>query len=69
MVRVAVLSDIHGNRWALEAVVADALGRGAQHLLNLGDLLYDWESAARMAEENGRADWAYSLRTGLALKS
>ncbi|TXN08380.1 metallophosphoesterase family protein [Methylobacterium sp. WL103] len=27
---------------------------------------YDWDRAARRAEENGRDDWAYSLRTGLA---
>lgn len=25
---------------------------------------YDWESAARQAERNGRADWAFALRTG-----
>ncbi|WP_293797613.1 metallophosphoesterase family protein [uncultured Bosea sp.] len=28
---------------------------------------YDWERAARRAEDNGRADWAYALRTGRAL--
>jgi len=27
---------------------------------------YDWESAARRAESNGRPDWAHSLRSGLA---
>lgn len=27
---------------------------------------YDWDRAARRAEESGRGDWAYSLRTGLA---
>jgi len=36
----AVLSDIHGNIWALEAVLADLARRGLQHLLNLGDSLY-----------------------------
>lgn len=25
---------------------------------------YDWEQAARLAERNGRPDWAYALRTG-----
>jgi predicted phosphodiesterase len=25
---------------------------------------YDWEGAARRAEENGRPDWAHALRTG-----
>ena len=28
---------------------------------------YDWERAARRAEDNGRADWAHALRTGRAL--
>jgi predicted phosphodiesterase len=37
---LAVLSDIHGNRWALEAVLARAQARGATRLLNLGDILY-----------------------------
>ena len=27
---------------------------------------YDWPAAARMAEENGRPDWARWLRTGRA---
>ncbi len=27
-------------------------------------VVYDWESAARRAEVNGRADWAVGLRTG-----
>lgn len=39
MSRIAVLSDIHGNLPALEAVVADAEARGCTHFLNLGDLL------------------------------
>jgi putative phosphoesterase len=38
--RWLVLSDIHGNRWALEAVLADACGRGATHVVNLGDACY-----------------------------
>lgn len=29
--------------------------------------VYDWEHAARRAEDNGRADWAHALRTGTAL--
>jgi predicted phosphodiesterase len=28
------------------------------------EVVYDWESAARRAEANGRADWAVGLRTG-----
>ena len=38
--RVAVLSDIHGNRWALEAVLADAGRRGLRDMVNLGDTVY-----------------------------
>lgn len=30
-------------------------------------LAYDWEAAARAAQNNGRADWAHALRTGWAL--
>lgn len=37
---IAVLADIHGNRWALEAVLEDARSRGIRELLNLGDCLY-----------------------------
>jgi predicted phosphodiesterase len=38
--RYAVLSDIHGNIWALEAVLADAVNRGLQRFINLGDTVY-----------------------------
>ncbi len=38
--RMAVLSDIHGNRWALEAVLADIKRRGIREIVNLGDSLY-----------------------------
>jgi predicted phosphodiesterase len=37
--RTAVLSDIHGNLPALEAVVADAESRGCSAFVNLGDIL------------------------------
>lgn len=37
---IAVLADIHGNRWALEAVLEDARRRGIRRLVNLGDCLY-----------------------------
>ena len=36
---IAVLSDIHGNLPALEAVIADAAGRGATGFVNLGDIV------------------------------
>ena len=35
--RIAILSDIHGNLPALEAVVADLRGRGVDLVVNLGD--------------------------------
>lgn len=37
--RIAVLSDIHGNLLALEAVVTDITRRGVDHVVNLGDSL------------------------------
>jgi len=37
---LAVLSDIHGNRWALEAVLEDVTHRGIRAMVNLGDCLY-----------------------------
>jgi len=38
LTRVAVLSDIHGNLTALEAVLADIRKRGVDRIFNLGDL-------------------------------
>lgn len=40
MKTIAVLSDIHSNVWALDAVLADAQTRGADTFINLGDILY-----------------------------
>jgi diadenosine tetraphosphatase ApaH/serine/threonine PP2A family protein phosphatase len=37
--RIAILSDVHGNRHALEAVLADVRTRGADELWCLGDLV------------------------------
>lgn len=37
--RLAVVSDIHGNLGALEAVVADMGQRGVDQVINLGDNL------------------------------
>ena len=36
---VAVIADVHGNAWALDAVLADARARGAGTFLDLGDTL------------------------------
>ena len=38
-VTVAVIADVHGNAWALDAVLADARDRGADTFLDLGDTL------------------------------
>ncbi|MXY36535.1 MAG: metallophosphoesterase family protein [Dehalococcoidia bacterium] len=37
VVRVALISDVHANLVALEAVLADAEGRGVEAIWNLGD--------------------------------
>ncbi|MRV75515.1 metallophosphoesterase [Duganella sp. FT92W] len=37
--RIAAMSDIHGNLWALEAVLADIARRGADVIVNLGDIV------------------------------
>lgn len=47
--KIAVLSDIHGNVWALEAVLEDARRRGAQAFINLGDAFYGPLAPARTA--------------------
>ena len=39
MTRIAVLSDIHGNLAALEAVLDDLAGQDAEMIVNLGDIL------------------------------
>ena len=36
---LAVLADIHGNRWALDAVLADIDRRGIRDIVDLGDSL------------------------------
>lgn len=38
--RVALIADIHGNRWALDAVLADIGRRGVGAIFDLGDSLY-----------------------------
>jgi predicted phosphodiesterase len=37
---IAVLADVHGNRWALEAVLEDIRARGIERTVNLGDCVY-----------------------------
>lgn len=38
--KVALIADIHGNIWALEAVLDDIRRRGISDILNLGDHVY-----------------------------
>jgi len=40
MDRYAVLADIHGNIWALDAVMQDIHRRGIESIINLGDAFY-----------------------------
>lgn len=37
---LALIADIHGNSWALDAVLADIDRRGVQQIINLGDTVY-----------------------------
>jgi predicted phosphodiesterase len=47
---LAVLSDVHGNRWALEAVFDELERRGVRRMVNLGDCLYGPLDPAGTAE-------------------
>jgi putative phosphoesterase len=38
--RIAVLSDIHGNAWALDAVLAEVERAGVDRIVNLGDCFF-----------------------------
>jgi diadenosine tetraphosphatase ApaH/serine/threonine PP2A family protein phosphatase len=38
--RIALIADIHGNTWALDAVLADIERRGIGRIVNLGDSVY-----------------------------
>lgn len=38
--KVAVISDIHGNKWALEEVLKDIQEKNIETIFNLGDSLY-----------------------------
>jgi putative phosphoesterase len=47
---IAIISDIHGNRWALERVLEDIYTRGINKIFNLGDSLYGPLDPAGTAE-------------------
>jgi len=58
MTRYAILSDIHGNLPALEAVVADAEAQGCDTFVNLGDILSGPLWPRETAEYLMARDWA-----------
>lgn len=48
--RIAVLADIHGNSWALDAVLEDLERREVSQIVNLGDTVYGPLDPAGTAE-------------------
>ncbi len=48
--RLGLISDIHGNIWALEAALEALHQRGVDSVLNLGDVLYGPLAPAQTAE-------------------
>jgi predicted phosphodiesterase len=50
MKKYAVLSDIHGNSWALKAVLEDIRTKGIGNFINLGDIFYGPLDPAGTAE-------------------
>jgi len=57
VIRTAILSDIHGNLPALEAVVADAAAQGCDAFVNLGDTLSGPLWPAETADYLMARDW------------
>jgi hypothetical protein len=69
---LALIADIHGNRWALDTVMAGSpharyailhrndAGRG----VDLIAVPYDWEVAVAEARRNGRPDRAAWIASG-----
>jgi predicted phosphodiesterase len=55
--RVAVLSDIHGNVRALDAVLGDVRRRGIDAVVNLGDCLYGPFDPRPVADRLLAFDW------------
>jgi putative phosphoesterase len=38
--KLAIIADVHGNRWALDAVLEDIQSRNISQIINLGDCVY-----------------------------
>lgn len=56
--QIAIIADVHGNRWALEAVLADIERRGVKRVYHLGDTVtgpLDPAGTARIFMERGIA--------------
>jgi diadenosine tetraphosphatase ApaH/serine/threonine PP2A family protein phosphatase len=62
----AVIADVHGNTWALDAVLEDIRRRGIERIVNLGDSVYGSLDPAGTAERlmdvrfvsiSGNQDW------------
>jgi hypothetical protein len=56
--RIAITSDIHGNKLVLEAVLNDIRSRGIIKILNLSDSLYgplDPSGTADLAKEGSKS--------------
>jgi len=61
--RLAILSDIHGNLPALEAVLADAARQGVDGYVVAGDMAYGPQMAEAMQRLHGLGAWMVRGRT------
>ncbi|MDB5892952.1 MAG: metallophosphoesterase, partial [Rhodoferax sp.] len=57
--RIAVVSDIHGNLPALQAVAADIARRGVDQVVNLGDSLSGPLMPLATARDLMARDWVH----------
>jgi putative phosphoesterase len=60
--QIGVLSDIHGNDIALEAVLSDAASMGVDHLLILGDIVGYYYNPDKVLTQ--LQDWSYDMIAG-----
>ncbi|MCL2884206.1 MAG: metallophosphatase family protein [Oscillospiraceae bacterium] len=60
--KIAVLSDIHGNNMALDAVIADIQQQNADHIFILGDMISDFAQATKEILHAVRRLSAYVIR-------
>jgi predicted phosphodiesterase len=59
---LGILADIHGNAWALEAVLVDAERRGVTEFVDLGDVLYGPLAPRRTFELLGKVNIVVHVR-------